>query len=255
MKGRSKREEVWVVAAVLGSVVLWGLFPWGASEELGPSTPVVTPPEVRTEAAWRPPAPETGEGISSDEAVSGPELAGRTEAGNEADRRPESDVEDEWTMEPGKWQQQPGIYQSGISNEELKKKADAGDAAAQFVMAGRMRDAAPLESARYAALAAEQGYFRAQHFMGTLLQNPQVAAAMPGMSSQQYYAMAAATCRAYAALGDHEAMRILGMMAEEGQGRAADVGEALSWYTMAKNYGSSGAVWRYDRLTARTATP
>jgi len=134
--------------------------------------------------------------------------------------------------------------------ETLRKKAAAGDAAAQFKLGwmyangeGVPEDDA--EAVKWCRKAAEQGVADAQANLGVMYHN--------GVGVTQDYAEAAKWYRKAAEQGDTDAQFLLGYLYYEGRGVPEDSVAAYAWWSVAAASGHDDARklrdWIKDELT------
>jgi serine/threonine protein kinase len=117
---------------------------------------------------------------------------------------------------------------------ELRRKAEAGDAAAQFNIGCSYRDGRGVkqdyaEALRWYQKAADQGYAAAQCSIGVLYAN--------GRGVKQDYAEALRWYQKAADQGDATAQSNIGWLYDHGRGVKQDYAEALRWYQKAADQG------------------
>ena len=128
---------------------------------------------------------------------------------------------------------------------DLRATAEAGDAAAQFILGGMYvtgvgvpQDAA--EAAAWYRRAAEQGHARAQYNLGAMYAE--------GDGVPQNAAAAVAWYRRAAEQGDATAQNNLGAMYAKGLGVPPDAAAAVAWYRRAAEQGDATAQSNLGRM-------
>lgn len=110
-----------------------------------------------------------------------------------------------------------------------RRLADAGDARAQYLMAGQLKAAQPCDLSRsYLQRSAEQGYTKAELTLGTFYQ--------AGTCGPVDLTQAATWYEKAARDGDFNAQLHLGYLYERGLGVKASAGEAAAWYSIATGH-------------------
>src|SRR5437016_2696359 len=113
---------------------------------------------------------------------------------------------------------------------EIKAKAEAGDAKAQYNLGLRYAEGgSEIETGKWFRLAAEQGLAQAQCDLGVCY-NKGVGVAKDAVEAVRWYRQAANQ-------GYAEAQFHLGVCYQNGQGVAKDVVEAVEWYRQAAEQG------------------
>ena len=128
---------------------------------------------------------------------------------------------------------------------ELRKKAESGDAAAQFNLGLRLRDGSgtprdDVEAVKWYRKAAEQGYANAQLTLGYMLAN--------GIGVAKNETEAVSWYRKAAEQGNAHAQSYLGGMFALGHGVPENYVEAASWYRKAAEQGDAGAQAVYGNM-------
>jgi uncharacterized protein len=134
------------------------------------------------------------------------------------------------------------------SVEQIRAKAEQGDAAAQFNLGvmyyeGRSVQQDYNQAAAWYRKAAEQGHAKAQFNLGMMYDE--------GQGVQQNYTQAAAWYRKAAEQGHAKAQFNLGVMYKKGQGVPQDYAQAYMWVNLAAAKGLENAVKTRDNLVKK----
>jgi len=121
--------------------------------------------------------------------------------------------------------------------EQLLKKANAGDASAQFKLGinyalggeGIIKDGK--EAVRWFRMAAEQGDVGAQMFLGSMYYGGTLGVIEDKKEAAKW-------CRMAAEQGESSSQSLLGLMYDSGEGVIEDDKEAVRWYRMAAEQGN-----------------
>ena len=145
----------------------------------------------------------------------------------------------------------PGLWACGNGLEQLKAKAEAGDAKAQYTLGrkylegrgGAAREAAT--AAHWLKQAARQQHIEAAYLLGGLY--------AAGSGVPRNHAQAATWYQKAAWAGHPSAAWELGLLYENGNGVRRDAQEAYTWYSIAASGHSRKYTTAPQRVEARTS--
>ena len=138
------------------------------------------------------------------------------------------------------------LSDAAASPDEIQKKAEQGDAEAQFNLgvlydSGEGEKQNRVKAAEWYRRAAEQGHAEAQSKLGTLLY-------YTGNGAKQNRAKAAEWCRRAAEQGHAKAQFNLGVLYYDGEGVEQNHAEAAKWYRLAAEQGDASAQFNLGLL-------
>ena len=138
---------------------------------------------------------------------------------------------------------------NGNESDDLRKRAESGDAEAQYILGVSSAHAMDhKEAVKWYRLAAEQGHAKAQNALGAAYSFGQEGVSQNHEEARKWYRRAAEQ-------GHDDAQYNLGVVYETGEGVSIDYQEAHVWFSVAAANGNTEAAVLADEIMKTRLSP